>query len=376
MSILSQTTAGCPRSNNIVLKCAFSSFHLNFAHINLGTFRKYKSEIELLFAGTKLDLLAVSETWLNSSVNDNLIKLNGFSLFRHDRLRPDVQKGGGLAFFVRCGLETRIIAKSRKNALTEYLFIEIANNSNEKILFGVVYNPPRKNKFDSLDKAIENITRHYSNVIVLGDFNLDPRDTDRHSINLNDIFTSKGFSLINSEPTNFSSTINPTLIDLCWSSNVHLVKRFSQLSMGAISTHDMIFGTADFLPSVTPNIQTKVYRDFYSPSSETLSAAAAALNWAPLYELNDIDDQVLFLSEQLNSVIHEAVPVKTLRIDNRFSRPVNNKLQFLMHERNFHHLAARNEKDALQKAIHIAAYKRLRNKVTSLKNKCEKKKTS
>ena len=41
-------------------------------------------------------LLALTETWLTPNVDDNLIKINGYSLFRKDR----GSRGGGVALYV------------------------------------------------------------------------------------------------------------------------------------------------------------------------------------------------------------------------------------------------------------------------------------
>lgn len=100
---------------NLVLKCAFSSSKLNVAHINLGTFKKHKTEVERLLHGTNLDVLAVSETWFSNAINSNLVKINGFTLFRHDRKRRDVSNGGGVALFIKSSLNVKVIAESRSN---------------------------------------------------------------------------------------------------------------------------------------------------------------------------------------------------------------------------------------------------------------------
>ena len=64
-------------------------------HINPGSLKSHLSEISSLIDGVDLHVLAVSETWFNDRINDNLVKIPGFQLFRHDRKR---KRGGGVLF--------------------------------------------------------------------------------------------------------------------------------------------------------------------------------------------------------------------------------------------------------------------------------------
>lgn len=372
MPVTRTLTPGSASSNNVILKCALDDTKLNFAHVNLGTFRKHKSELEIIFNDTPLNILAVSETWLNCSIPDELINLSGFSVFRNDRARKDKKTGGGVAIFVKKGLRAKIIAKSRKNSVTEFLFIEVQNNEQHKISFGVVYNPPTKNKFEMLEKTLTTLSQTYSDITVLGDFNLNPNNLDPSSTSLKSIFISNGLTLINSEPTNFSNPLNPKLIDLLWSRNPSGILRFSQLSLGSLSTHDLIFGTLDYHPSSCPDIIFKTFRDFNSPTSESLEKVASTLDWDALYSLSNVDEQTRHLCQLLQAVIERAVPLRTIRVDAGRNQPINSELEKLINMREFHHACTRHEKDPHIKALYHAAYKKLRNKTTALKNKLQR----
>lgn len=372
MLALSSFPIGSPGSNNVILKCAFVQNKFNFTHINLGTFRRHKFEIESTFRNASLSALAVSETWLNELINNKIVNIDGYNLFRHDRSRADVSRGGGVAIFVRKGLKARIVVRSRKNAVTEFLFLEITNNIRQKIAFGVVYNPPRKNKFDSLCNSLVKLTQQYSEIMVLGDFNLNPNDADVHSVALSNTLVSNGLALVSREPTNFSSLSNPSLIDQCYTSDPARVVRFSQLSLGSLSTHDLIFGTFDFATFPCQDTVYHTYRDFNSASIEQLESLAVSLYWNALYSLADIDDQANYFTQLLQTTIEQAVPLITLRIDSRTAKPINVELENLILKRNFFNSCARHEKNLLQKAIFHVQYKKARNKVTALRMRLER----
>ena len=74
--------------------------HMNVRSIpsNIITFRQEFEECDI-------DCLTISESWLNDTINDNQVFLEGFNLIRHDRqtLTDDgeVQTGGGLCIYMK-----------------------------------------------------------------------------------------------------------------------------------------------------------------------------------------------------------------------------------------------------------------------------------
>ena len=76
----------------------FTNFTLNIGHINarsLNDVDKFE-EIVSMVIHHKLDIFAVSETWLNNSISSDLFSIPGFSpMFRLDRC--DGRKAGGSA---------------------------------------------------------------------------------------------------------------------------------------------------------------------------------------------------------------------------------------------------------------------------------------
>ena len=70
------------------------------------------------------DIICINETWLDSSVSDDEIDLDGYSLYRKDRNRH----GGGVAVFVcdKIGMKNRIDIETFD---TETLILEVMLNS-------------------------------------------------------------------------------------------------------------------------------------------------------------------------------------------------------------------------------------------------------
>ena len=85
-----------------------SNFTLNIGHINarsLNDIDKFEKIVSMVIHH-KLDIFAVSETWLNSSISSDLFNIPGFGpMFRLDR--SDGRKAGGVALFTSLSIVTK-----------------------------------------------------------------------------------------------------------------------------------------------------------------------------------------------------------------------------------------------------------------------------
>ena len=68
------------------------------AMLNVASLTKYIDEIRLLLYDKKLDVLALNETRLDSSISDELLAIDGYDITRADRNR----NGGGVCIYIRC----------------------------------------------------------------------------------------------------------------------------------------------------------------------------------------------------------------------------------------------------------------------------------
>lgn len=62
--------------------------------LNIVSLPKHLDEIRLLMYDKKIDVLALNETRLDSTISDELVSVDGYDILRADRTR----KGGGSAF--------------------------------------------------------------------------------------------------------------------------------------------------------------------------------------------------------------------------------------------------------------------------------------
>ena len=81
------------------------------------------------------------ETYLDTSIPDNLINIEGYKLIRADH--PNNVKRGGVCIYYKESLPVRVI---NLPYFKEALLLEM-NHNNKKVLVSVIYRSPSQNCF-------------------------------------------------------------------------------------------------------------------------------------------------------------------------------------------------------------------------------------
>lgn len=99
-------------------------------------------ELTALLATSPVDLVAITESWLRNDIDDSLLSISAFNLFRKDRVAG---RGGGICFY----LNNVIPCKQRldlENPIFECLWLTLRPKRLPRPLSGiticVVYHPP------------------------------------------------------------------------------------------------------------------------------------------------------------------------------------------------------------------------------------------
>jgi len=166
---------------NVVLRSAFNSPNLlNIIHLSICSFLPKLDILKAFIAKANVDILLISETWLDPSIDSHMIRIAGYKLYRCDRSLlysfGNLVKGGGVAMFVRCGISVKVLGHSSGMDQIEFLFAQI-NINKAPILLGVVYFPhPAAFKLNPLLKFLDNFASNFENILIGGDFNVDLLD--------------------------------------------------------------------------------------------------------------------------------------------------------------------------------------------------------
>ena len=230
-----------------------------------------------LIADNALNTLAVTETWLDSSVSDEELAIIGFTLFRCDRpckvrcsctSGQPCQKRGGVAFYSRSDLNF-CKASILVHGMEMIWLRSTAKITGRAFLLGCLYRPPSADaKFWS---CVQELVHHIQgeDIILLGDLNIDSFQTNRpmyqslHSSLLLPLnLLNKVCSATRTTPSSASS------IDYI-PTNLAAV-RDGVVSPCEFSDHDLVYAALDVksntqLPAYDVTLKTRDYRNINFP---------------------------------------------------------------------------------------------------------------
>lgn len=296
---------------NIVLKTAIKSRinGLNVGHINAQSImRKGKlDEFKYIIHDVPLDIICVSETWLQPLHNDSEAGIIGYTLIRNDRT---FNSHGGVCIYVRNELPFSVVGKSN-DTHTESLFLQVTLGES-KILIGAFYRPPNVHGISDIENALNVLHQLYSDIILIGDFNINVLKANSLSNSFKDFLDSINLFISNVEPTHFTDT-SATQIDLIISSKPHKMIRVNQVSVPGISKHDLIFCCYEMSIDRNNNELPTLYRSFKDINCSELIADVQRSNWSLVYDLSDVDDQIHYFNECIGHLYMTHVPLRESR---------------------------------------------------------------
>ena len=85
---------------------------LTMASLNINSLLAHIDDLRVFIENSNIDILAINETQLDSSVDDDQVYLTGFDIIRKDRLHNG-RSGGGVCIYLRSILNFRITLDSQ-----------------------------------------------------------------------------------------------------------------------------------------------------------------------------------------------------------------------------------------------------------------------
>lgn len=346
-----------------VMHAALPNETLNICHANVQSLcarqlNKF-NEFQMCFENSKIDIICITETWLNDNISNEVVAVEGYKLYRHDRSN---NRGGGICIYCKNNLHCRVIAVNEmteefNDNRTEFLFIEISLNYS-KFLLGVFYNPPRNDCSELLEQKMTELCLRYENVVLVGDFNTDMNVMNARTRRFKNVLDAFGMNCINQEPTHFHAG-GCSLIDLLLSNNTDFVCNINQVSAPGLSKHDMIFASLNILRST--NTPIKTFRDYAHTNLVALNEALDLNDWNELYSITDPDIAVDMFNLYLKELHDCFVPLKIFKPKSQ-NNWFNDDIRFAILERDTAYrlwVSTRNQANHDQ-------FKRLRNRVNHI----------
>lgn len=323
-------------------------------HLNVRSLIPHFSDLKEV-TYLKYDIITLSETWLNNSIDDRIISLKGYTLFRRDRISG---RGGGLAAFIKNKFRV-VTINNLPQTQSEQLWLSVSMN-NKKVALGLLYRPPNfsvDSFLSEVDNNLSILTLEYNSVIGTGDINIDMCDLSASAtIKLHDILGGYSLKQIIEEPTRYGPS-SAKVLDIIFCSEEMFINSIAVEEI-AISDHCLIsceIGTPKH--SMQPFLYT--YRDFSHFNEALFTANLNTIGFERVLYLNNVDEKIKFFNESLLNIYQVHAPIKTVKITKPKSPWITYNMRQMMKTRD----RARNKYKTSKDERDFNFYKELRNQV-------------
>ena len=327
-------------------------------HVNIASLTKYIDQLRFYLHHKPFDILSVNETRLDGSVDNCVIKIEGYNLIRKDRSR----EGGGVAIYFRDHLNVK-----EHNDLVpeniEAVCIEVIQVKSKPFLVTSLYRPPNTKAeiFDLINTLIENIDGENKEFILVGDFNCDLLAINKSTLTNRflDILNLFQLNQVIEDPTRITSHTQ-TLLDLFITNKPENIINSGAIQLG-ISDHSLIYGCRKIsmsknLPKIVETRNFKHYE--ISEFKRDLSTALSNCEW------NVDDPNALWINfrDKFNEISSLHAPIRQRRVTSKYAPWLNREIKNLMNYRD--HMKKRAVKTKSNYYSYV--YKRARNQVNKL----------
>ena len=148
------------------------------------------------------DIFTISETWLDSTVDNQAVQIPGFVFFRQDR--EEHKSGGGLTLYIRETFKATLLehASGISDENFQQLWIKVQVWHCKSIFICTVYRPPGTTLAfsNSLSRSLLDVLLHGNDIIILGDLNCNILDDTVDSRTFKELCASFNLTHLVKEP--------------------------------------------------------------------------------------------------------------------------------------------------------------------------------
>lgn len=333
----------------------FSTLHLNIRSIlqNSSRFTDWLSGL-----GIKFSVIGITETWLKEA--DHTVEIHGYNFIHKHR---ENRTGGGVGLYLSNDLQFKSrndLHFSDSNSI-DALFIEVINSQGKNAIVGVVYRPPDQNlntfvhEFNSL---AEKISRENKSCFILGDFNINFMNYQRHNKTgefVDSIFSNMLYPRI-TRPTRITSH-TATLIDNILSNHFDCHIK-NGLFFSDISDHLPIFSIIFENNNLTKN-DIITFRDINSRNIQKFKENLLSVNWTLIEDSSDPVQAYTEFHDTYSNIYNNCFPLRTVKSNSKICKPwISKGLRKSINKKN------KLYKQFLQNRITENRYKIYKNKLT------------
>ena len=288
---------------------------MRLGHLNIRSATAHLDQLAQLLMTYRLDIICLTETFLNSDVDDRTLIVPGYQILRRDR--PGGGSGGGVAILLRSELLTKELQTPAAGSALETLWLQVGDHA--KIIVGVGYRPPSSRMtpaLDDLQRQLADVLANDLPTYLLGDFNIDTlRPAKPGVVSYLQLLQELSLHQLVTSPTRQSE--NPTLID-------HIVTNRPQTATETrvtpcdISDHDLISTTISTTVSTTvrePRQRVTVtVRSTRRVNTNAMCLDLLLADWSGVTDCDNITDMWTAFLATWHPIIDHHMPMRTLQL--------------------------------------------------------------
>lgn len=292
---------------------------ISMMHINCRSIQSKIPRIESLLASMSIDILAVSETWLDSDSAD-AISIPGYK-FEH-KCRA-TGRGGGVGFFIKQNLTYCLFQLPHacsSHTTYESIFIYLLTEDGSRFMAGSIYRPPGScmdifnQEWETLLSTIQSKAK---DIFILGDFNIDLLKSQDHKLTgiFYNMMTSFHFLPTISQPTRITIS-SATLIDNIFANCISKIVKPTIL-VEDLSDHLPVLVWADLTPMRFVSSTNNSTRIFDSYSKERFKSILTECDWSSTIEAcdnHDVSSAYELFNANVTTAYNLAFPIKPKRV--------------------------------------------------------------
>jgi hypothetical protein len=288
---------------------------LNIGHANVRSLNS--NFVDFTQFVKEVDIMGVSETWLNPDYSSNFVNICGYTLVRNDR----DGRGGGVALYIANSIKYKLYeTASLLNGLEQLWIIVILKSS--KLAIGIIYKPPSASLrcLKELADVLDHVCVSYDSVLFLGDVNINFLNAKAANVTFfTDLLNTYNLTQLVTAPTRVTRN-SESLIDIvCVSSDLRCVQCVNK-DMNGISDHMLIVCEVEVEYQLPVNSFFH-FRDFSLFNDEDFALDAMNACWKSVDNEVCLDEKLNKFNDIIITLFNKHAPIKQCNLKNKNRMP-------------------------------------------------------
>lgn len=146
--------------------------------LNVNSFVGHLAQLLQLVNNLKPQIVVLVETWLQPTIDNSIIAIEGYQIFRKDRnllnsITSRYLRGNGVACLVHDSLKAKMLQTSISDDInaTEFLIMDIITNLGSHLLLSCIYRRPNGHTLSNFFNMHSKLVPNLKNSIIADDLN-------------------------------------------------------------------------------------------------------------------------------------------------------------------------------------------------------------